>query len=114
MDRPTRVLFLLVLAGLIALTGAAAMLLGGTSVREPDGPPGAQSMVGAMRPASTNRKSTRVRRSMGPAQPAAGSGVAPVVGSAVVTGRPTPVPVLPGAWSGVPSVHRGQVAVPGS
>ena len=48
MDRRTRDLLLLVLAGLIVLTGAAAMLLGGTSVREPDGPPGAQSMVGVV------------------------------------------------------------------
>ncbi len=48
MDRRTRDLFLLVLAGLIVLTGAAAMLLGGTSVREPDGPPGVQSMIGVV------------------------------------------------------------------
>ena len=48
MDRRTRDLFVLVLAGLIALTGAAAMLLGGTSMREPDGPPGAQSMAGVV------------------------------------------------------------------
>ncbi len=48
MDRRTRDLFLLVLAGIIALAGAAAMLLGGTSVRDPAGPPGAQSMVGVI------------------------------------------------------------------
>ena len=48
MDRRTRVLFLVVLAALIALTGTAAILLGGTSVREPNGPPGAQSMVGVV------------------------------------------------------------------
>ena len=48
MDRRTRDLFLLVLAGLIVLTGAAAMLLGGTRVREPDVPPDAQSMVGVV------------------------------------------------------------------
>ena len=48
MDRRTRVLFLLVLAGLIVLTGTAVILSSGTTVREPGGPPGAQSMVGVV------------------------------------------------------------------
>ena len=48
MDRRARVLFLLVLAGLVVLTGAAVILSGGTTVRELDGPPGAESMVGVV------------------------------------------------------------------
>jgi hypothetical protein len=47
-DRRTRNLFAVVLGALIVLTAGAAVLLGGTSVRDPDGPPGAASMVGVI------------------------------------------------------------------
>ena len=49
--------------------------------------------------ASAAMKSRNVPRSM------VGAGGQPAV---------APVPVLPGAWSGVPSAQRGQVAEPGS
>lgn len=48
MDRRTRDLFLLVLVGLVALTGAAAILLGGTGLRDPDAPAGATAVDGVI------------------------------------------------------------------
>jgi hypothetical protein len=47
-DRRSRNLFLVALVVVIGLTGAAAFLLGGTAVRGPDGPPGAQAAVGVI------------------------------------------------------------------
>jgi len=47
-DRRTRNIFALALAIVVALTAGAAFLLGGTSIRDPDGPPGAQQMVGVI------------------------------------------------------------------
>ena len=48
MDRRTRNLFLAALVVVIAVTGAAAFLLGGTAVRDPEAPPGAESAVGVI------------------------------------------------------------------
>lgn len=48
MDRRTRNLFLLVLVTVVGLTGAAAILLGGTSLRDPDAPAGATAVDGVI------------------------------------------------------------------
>ncbi len=48
MDRRSRNLFIAALVVVIGLTGAAAFLLGGTAVRDPDGPAGAQAAVGVI------------------------------------------------------------------
>ena len=48
MDRRTRNLFLVALVVVIGLTAAAALLLGGSAVRDPDAPPGAVSAVGVI------------------------------------------------------------------
>jgi hypothetical protein len=47
-DRRTRNLFALALVAVIAVTGAAAFLLGGTSLRDPEAPTDAQSVVGVI------------------------------------------------------------------
>lgn len=47
-DRRTRNLFLAALVIVIALTGAAAFLLGGSAIRDPDAPAGAQAAVGVI------------------------------------------------------------------
>jgi hypothetical protein len=47
-DRRTRNLFLAALVVVIAVTGAAAFLLGGSAVRDPEAPPGAQAVVGVI------------------------------------------------------------------
>jgi hypothetical protein len=47
-DRRTRNLFLLALVVVIGLTGAAAFLLGGTSLRDPEAPKDAQAVVGVI------------------------------------------------------------------
>jgi hypothetical protein len=47
-DRRTRNFFALALGAIVLLTAGAAFLLGGTSGRDPDGPAGAQSMVGVV------------------------------------------------------------------
>jgi hypothetical protein len=47
-DRRTRNLFALALGLVVVLTAGAAFLLGGTSLRDPDGPPGAHQMVGVI------------------------------------------------------------------
>lgn len=46
MDRRTRNLFALILVVVVAITGAAAFLLGGTSLRDPGAPPNAIAAVG--------------------------------------------------------------------
>ncbi len=48
MDRRTRNLFALVLVAVIAVTGAAAFLLGGTSLKDPTAPVNAQAVVGVI------------------------------------------------------------------
>jgi len=48
LDRRSRNLFLAALVVVIALTGAAAVLLGGTAVRDPGAPAGAQAAVGVI------------------------------------------------------------------
>ena len=48
MDRRTRNLFIVALLVVIGLTGAAAYLLGGTSIHDPDAPAGAQAAVGVI------------------------------------------------------------------
>ncbi len=48
MDRRTRNLFIAVLVVVIGVTGAAAFLLGGTAIRDPEAPPGAQAAVGVI------------------------------------------------------------------
>ncbi len=48
MDRRTRNLFALVLVAGIALTGAAAVLLGGSGLRDPGAPPNATAVVGVI------------------------------------------------------------------
>jgi hypothetical protein len=47
-DRRTRNLFALALVVVIALTGGAALLLGGTGLRDPGAPPGATAVVGVV------------------------------------------------------------------
>jgi hypothetical protein len=47
-DRRTRNLFALALVLVIGLTGAAAFLLGGTSLRDPEAPKDAQAVVGVI------------------------------------------------------------------
>jgi hypothetical protein len=47
-DRRTRNLFVVALVVVIALTGAAAFLLGGSATRDPDAPAGAQAAVGVI------------------------------------------------------------------
>jgi hypothetical protein len=47
-DRRTRNLFVAALVVVIAVTGAAAVLLGGSAVRDPDAPAGAQAVVGVI------------------------------------------------------------------
>ena len=47
-DRRTRNLFLAALVVVIGLTAAAAFLLGGSAIRDPDAPPGAQAAVGVI------------------------------------------------------------------
>jgi hypothetical protein len=47
-DRRTRNLFALALGIVVVLTAGAAFLLGGTKLRDPDGPPGALQMVGVI------------------------------------------------------------------
>ena len=44
MDRRTRTLFALALGVIVVLTAGAALLLGGTSNPDPEGPAGAQSV----------------------------------------------------------------------
>lgn len=48
MDRRSRNLFLVALVVVIGLTGAAVFLLGGTTGRDPAGPPGTQAIVGVI------------------------------------------------------------------
>ena len=48
MDRRTRNLFALALVAVIAVTGAAAFLLGGNSLRDPGAPADATSVVGVI------------------------------------------------------------------
>ena len=48
MDRRTRNLFIAVLVVVIGVTGAAAFLLGGTAIRDPEAPAGAQAAVGVI------------------------------------------------------------------
>ena len=48
MDRRTRNLFLVALVVVVGLTAAAVFLLGGTAVRDPDAPPGAEAVVGVI------------------------------------------------------------------
>lgn len=48
MDRRTRNLFVLAIVAVIALTGAAAFLLGGSSPRDPGGPANATAAVGVI------------------------------------------------------------------
>ena len=48
MDRRTRSLFAFALGAIVILTAGAAILLGGTSNPDPEGPAGAQSMVGVI------------------------------------------------------------------
>src|SRR5438874_2564787 len=48
MDRRTRTLFALALGVIVVLTAGAALLLGGTSNPDPEGPAGAQSVVGVI------------------------------------------------------------------
>jgi len=47
-DRRTRNLFALALVIVVAVTGAAAFLLGGSGIRDPDAPPGAEAVVGVI------------------------------------------------------------------
>jgi hypothetical protein len=47
-DRRTRDLFLIVLVALAGLTAGAAILLGGTSLRDPDAPPDAVAVDGVI------------------------------------------------------------------
>jgi hypothetical protein len=47
-DRRTRNLFLAALVVVVALTGAAAFLLGGSAIRDPGAPAGAQAVVGVI------------------------------------------------------------------
>jgi hypothetical protein len=47
-DRRTRNLFLAALVVVVALTGAAAFLLGGSAIRDPGAPAGAQAAVGVI------------------------------------------------------------------
>jgi len=47
-DRRSRNLFIAALVVVIGLTAAAAFLLGGTATRDPQGPPGAQAVVGVI------------------------------------------------------------------
>jgi hypothetical protein len=47
-DSRTRNLFLAALVVVIGLTAAAAFLLGGSAIRDPDAPPGAQAAVGVI------------------------------------------------------------------
>lgn len=48
MDRRTRKLFLLVLVTVVALAGVGAIVLGGTSLRDPDAPAGATAVDGVI------------------------------------------------------------------
>ncbi|MGK2852087.1 MAG: hypothetical protein ACSLFN_14430 [Candidatus Limnocylindrales bacterium] len=48
MDRATRNLFALLLVGVIALTGGAALILGGSPPADPGAPPGTTAVVGAI------------------------------------------------------------------
>ena len=48
MDRRTRNLFALALVLVVGLTGAAAFLLGGSSLRDPEAPRDAQAVVGVI------------------------------------------------------------------
>ena len=48
LDPRTRNLFALALVAVITLTGAAALLLGGSTLRDPDGPPDATAVVGVI------------------------------------------------------------------
>jgi sugar lactone lactonase YvrE len=48
MDRRSRNLFVLALGVFVAVTGAAAILLGSTATPDPDGPPGASQVVGVI------------------------------------------------------------------
>ncbi len=48
MDRRTRSLFALALGAIVVLTAGAAILLGGTGNPDPEGPAGAQSVVGVI------------------------------------------------------------------
>ena len=48
MDRSTRNLFALALVAIVAVTGAAAFLLGGTALRDPEAPKDAQAVVGVI------------------------------------------------------------------
>jgi hypothetical protein len=48
MDRRTRDLFALAFVAVVVLAGAAAFLLGGTSLRDPGAPPGATAAVGVI------------------------------------------------------------------
>ena len=48
MDRRTRNLFLVALVAVVGLTAAAAFLLGGTAVRDPGAPSGAEAAVGVI------------------------------------------------------------------
>ena len=48
MDRRTRNLFVLVFVAVIGLTGAAAFILGGTSVRDPGAPANATAVAGVI------------------------------------------------------------------
>jgi hypothetical protein len=41
-------MFAIALAGVLALTAVAAILLGGTGLRDPDAPPGAEMLVGVI------------------------------------------------------------------
>jgi hypothetical protein len=47
-DRRTRILFLLVLVAVVALAGVGAIVLGSTSLRDPDAPAGATSLDGVI------------------------------------------------------------------
>ena len=48
MDRRTRTLFALVFVAIVAVTGAAALLLGESSVRDPGAPANATTVVGVI------------------------------------------------------------------
>ena len=48
MDRGTRNLFALVLVVVLAITGGAALILGGTTVNDPEAPPGTTAVVGVI------------------------------------------------------------------
>lgn len=48
MDRGTRNLFALVLVVVLAVTGGAALILGGTAVNDPEAPPGTTAVLGVI------------------------------------------------------------------